>query len=104
MSVINGAHLRGALIRLRREAHERMLEDVAEELGVSQGYLSQLERGNVETSAVLEELIRELELADCRMEVRDRQVWSAYSYFDRGVSGSEFRLMKCPEKGGQNSC
>ena len=70
MSVINGAHLRGALIRLRREAHERMLEDVAEELGVSQGYLSQLERGNVETSAVLEELIRELELADCRMEVR----------------------------------
>ena len=70
MSIVNGAHHRGALIRLRREAHERTLEDVAEELGVSQGYLSQLERGNVETSAVLEELIRELELADCRMEVR----------------------------------
>ncbi len=70
MSMINESHLRGALIRLRREAYEKTLEEVAEDLDVSQGYLSQLERGKVETSAVIEELVEALDLSDCRMEVR----------------------------------
>lgn len=58
---------------MRRKANGQTLADVASELGVSQPFLSKLERGEVATSSVLEDLVEELGLADCRMQVRISQ-------------------------------
>lgn len=65
-------YLRGAFIRLRREASKNTLRQVASRLDVSQPYLSKLERGEVKNpnSAVLAKLIRLLKLDTYRMEVR----------------------------------
>ena len=68
----NSEYLRGAFIRLRRETSQNTLRQVASKLGVSQPYLSKLERGEVKNpnSEVLADLIRRLELDTFRMEVR----------------------------------
>ena len=70
MAPVSEAHLRGALIRLRREADGQTLGDLAAQLDVSQPFLSKLERGEVKTSSILEDLIKALDLADYRMEVQ----------------------------------
>ncbi len=44
---------------MRRRANGQTLADVASELGVSQPFLSKLERGEVVTSSVLEDLVEE---------------------------------------------
>lgn len=65
----NSEYLRGAFIRLRREAFGNTLKQVASRLDVSQPYLSKLERGEVKKSASLVNLIRLLSLDSYCMEV-----------------------------------
>ena len=68
----NSEYVRGAYIRLRREASGHTLKQVASKLDVSQPYLSKLERGEVKNpnSVVLAKLVRILRLDTFCMEVR----------------------------------
>ncbi len=56
----------GAVLRRRREAVERSLQDVAGPAGISPAYLSEVERGRKEISVDLRRMMKSLDVETLR--------------------------------------